>query len=213
MFDVPEIPDDALQEEAPRSRSTLIMWLIALAISALFVPVYLVSESVTEASVPLEAELESLQATLTAPPQVPQEEQALTNRLLRLRGQLNLIESAPATIIAGHTDWPNIMAAVQDYDANSIRLTAFSQTSAPLTLVGSAAAESAVLEYASALEASDLIERVSIQSIVLNPQPTATPDLTPQDPALQTTPLVELTMPFVFTFSIELTRTTADGSG
>jgi hypothetical protein len=51
------------------------------------------------------------------------------------------------------------------------------------------------------LEATDLIQRVSIQSIVLNPPPTSVPDET-----LDEVPISELNMPFVFTLSIELTR-------
>lgn len=201
IFDEPQVIEEEVQEQEKRPRSPWVMWLIALAIAALFLPVYLISGSVGEAAAPLQAELESLQATLTAPPQVPAEEQALTERLLSARNQLSMIESAPATVVAGHTDWPTIMAAVLNYDANSIRLTGFSYANAPLTLVGNAVAESAVLEYANGLEASDLIERVSIQSIILSPPPTAVPDQT-----LDETPFTELNMPFVFTLSIELTR-------
>ena len=211
MAEEEQLPEEMLEEEEPPSRSGLIMWLIALGVAALFLPIYLVSQSISEALIPLQAEAEALQATLTAPPQVPEEEERLTAQLLNMRSQLNDLREAPATIAAGHTDWPAIMGALLQYDANSIRLNSFSHEGAPLILVGNAVAESAVIEYANALEDTGLFTRVSVQSIVLNPPPTATPAPTAEQ-SQASTGIQELTMPFVFTLSLEFART-ANGSG
>jgi hypothetical protein len=205
MADEERLVEETLEEEEPPSRTGLVMWLIALGVAALFLPVYLVSQSVSEATIPLQAQAESLLATLTAPPQIPQEEETLTARLLSLRGQLNALREAPATIAAGHTDWPAIMRALLNYDARSIRLTGFSHEAAPLVLTGSAVAESAIIEYANTLQASGLFSRVSVQSIILNPPPTPTPAPTSVE-GTSAAALQELTMPFVFTLSLEFAR-------
>lgn len=203
MVDEPEVQEEELEESEPRSGGRIVVWLLALGIAALFLPLYLISVAVEESIVPLQAELESLQATMTAPPVVPPEEVALTNRLLDLRGQLGAIENIPATLIAGHTDWPAIMAAVRSYDANRIRLTGFTHENVRLTLQGNAVEESAVLEYSNALQQTGLFSRVAIQAISVSPQPTPTLPSTPTEGESQFT---ELTMPFLFTLSVDLTR-------
>lgn len=208
MADEPEIQEEELEEPEPRSRSSLVIWLVALGIAALFVPLYLVSVAVEESIVPLQERFDALQETLTAPPRVPPEEVALTDRLLDLRSQLSALSDVPATLIAGHTDWPRIMAAVHSYDANRIRLTGFVHENTRLTLQGNAVEESAVLEFSDVLQDTGLFARVSVQTISLGPTPTPAREPTPQggDPLL-----VELSMPFQFTLSVDLMRT-ADGS-
>lgn len=203
-----EVLEEAVEEPESRSGSRIVAWLFALGIAALFLPLYLVSVAIGDATVPLEAELESLQATLTTPPEVRSEELTLTERLLDLRAQLGAIEDVPSTLIAAHTDWPAIMAAVGSYDANRIRLVGFNHENARLTLEGNAVEESAVLEFADALEQTGLFSRVSVQTISVGMQPTPTP--VPTSTSGETV-LAELNMPFVFTLSVDLMRT-ADGS-
>lgn len=201
-----QIPPEAEMEDAePPSRSRLAIWLVALALAAMFVPVYLVSGSLEEATIPLEQQAEALAMTLTAPPVVPEEEQQLTDRLLAARGQLSSIQEIPVTLAAQHLDWPSITQALLNYDANSIRLTSFTHDSIVLTLIGSATAESEAIRYAEMLESSGLFLRVSVQSIVLNPPPTPTPAPTGQSG--ETSAVHELTMPFVFTLALEFDRT------
>jgi hypothetical protein len=208
MADEQEVQDEELEESDSRSGLRIVVWLLALGIVALFLPLYLVSVAVEESIVPLQAELESLQATITAPPDVRPEEVALTDHLLDLRGQLNAIEDIPSTLIAGHTDWPAIMAAVRSYDANRIRLIGFTHEHVRLTLEGNAVEESAVLGFSNALQQTGLFSRVAIQTISVSPQPTPTRPATPEDGENQ---IAELNMPFLFTLSLDLLRG-SDGS-
>lgn len=207
MVNNENLPEEEVEELEPAPRSGLIIWLLTLGIAALFLPIYLISQSIDQAITPLATQAFDLQATLTAPPLVPQEEETLTSELLNLRGQLALLEEAPATIVAGHINWPAIMGSLLTYDANSIRLTGFNQEAVPLTLVGNAVSESAVIEYSTQLDQTGLFTRVFIQSIVLNPPPSPTPP-NPAEPTPITPPLRELSMPFMFTLSVEFARST-----
>ncbi|MDX2137653.1 MAG: PilN domain-containing protein [Chloroflexota bacterium] len=208
MPDEQDILEDNGDEQDSRPASRLFIWLLALGIAALFLPLYLVSAAIGEATVPLQTELDSVQATLTTPPEVPSEEVALTEQLLALRAQLSLIEDAPSTLVAAHTDWPAIMAAVRSYDANRVRLTGFTHENERLTIAGNAVEERAVFEYSEVLEQTGLFSRVSVQSISISTQPT--PTIAPT-PASGLPFLTELSMPFVFALSVDLMRT-ANGS-
>lgn len=201
MYDEPP-----LQEEAPseptRLTTRLVPWVLMLGIALLFFPLTLISTAIDETNVLQETQSADLQATITAPPPVPHEEQSLTQQLLERRTALTLIEPIPATMVAAHVDLPAIMAALRSYDANRIRLTAFNHPDNRLTLDGAAKEERDVLTYIAALEATGLFARVDLQLITLNPIAAPTPDFqaTPSKDA----PLTEPYMPFIFTLSIDL---------
>lgn len=193
-------PEEELDSPQPGRAARFVPWLFALALALLFVPVYLFSGALDDSSVPLSTEADMLQKTITAPPPVPADEAALANQLLELRSQLNGISNIPPTLLAGHVDWPTIMTIIRSYDADLIRLTAFSTQSGQLTLQGEAMQESAVLDYAHLLERSGLFSRVNVQSITVSTLPTPTPPLDRTGDE----GLAEPYMPFVFTLTANL---------
>jgi hypothetical protein len=213
MVDLP--PEDEQQEvsDTGSSLTRLIPWVLMLGLALLILPLYLGAVTIEESTFPLATEAQVLQATITAPPPVPPQEQTLTTELLGLRSQLGAFESVPATLIAGHTDWPRIMDAVHTYDSNRVRLTGFNNEPNRLIVNGLALEENAVLEYSRLLEGTGFFSQVRVQSISRNPVALPTPDLsaTPNPEA----PLGEIYMPFVFTLSVDLKANAgvSDGSG
>ena len=204
MVDV-EIPqDDDLEEEGGGSASRLVPWLIIVAIALMFVPLYFGASAIEEDTKPLSTELINLQTTLTAPPLVPIAEQTLSVQLLDLRSRLRVIADMPATMVAGHLDWPGIMATLHTYDANQIRLKGFVNEGWLLTLNGEAVQEASVLEYVSKLQKSGFFTQVRVQAITIMAVASPTPNA---EPAVNTDiGLTSIDMPFVFTLSIDLAR-------
>ena len=193
-------PEEELEGPPPGRAARFVPWLFVLALALLFVPIFLFSGALEDTSLPLATEAEMLQATITAPPPVPSDEAALADQLLALRSNLNAIQNIPATLIAGHIDWPAIMTVVHSYDADQIRLTSFNNQTGQLSLEGNAMQESAVLDYAHALERTNFFARVNVQTITVNPvpPPTVAPEQTPG------ATLGELYMPFLFTLTADL---------
>jgi hypothetical protein len=199
------VEEELLEEEPTRSNARFIPWLLILGIMLIFVTLYMLSLTIEDMKTPLATEISGIQATLTAPPVVPEEEQVLTDELLSLRTELSAIESVVPTIEAAHIDWPAITASILRYDATLVRLTSFSHNVNLVTLGGDAMRESDVLSYAETLKQTGFFSRVIVQSITLNPVVPATPN-----PAIEPTEgapaLTELYMPFVFTLSVDLVR-------
>lgn len=198
-------PDQAPQEEElesspPGRAARFVPWVFALALALLFVPVYLFGGALDESSNPLATEIEMLQVTITSPPPVPSDEAGLAEQLLELRSQINGFQGLPGTLVAGHIDWPAIMSSVRSYNADLIRLTAFTSQTGQLTLQGEAMQESAVLDYAHLLERTGFFSRVNVQSITVNSQPTPTPPLDRTGDE----ELAEPYMPFVFSLTADL---------
>ncbi len=201
MYDEPPILEEE-PSQPTRLTARLVPWVLALGIALLFFPLTLISAAIDDTNMLQGTQSAELQATITAPPPIPHEEQTLTSQLLERRTDLSVIENVPATMVAAHVDLPAIMAALRSYNANRIRLTAFNHPTNRLTLDGAAMEERDVLTYISALEATGLFVRVDLQSITVNPVAPPTPDFqaTPSKDA----PLTEVYMPFIFTLSIDL---------
>ena len=198
MTDVNPFEEDDSSSHPRSLIARLAPWLVLVALALLFVPLYVGSATIEDAIAPMATESESLQATITAPPSAPAQEQTLTAHLLELRIQLAALENVPPTLIAAHIDWPAIMSALHSYDANRIQLTSFNHDTNHLTLQGIGLEESAVLEYTSALQATGFFSGVQVQSITLNP-------IKPVIPGAQTDiPVMQVYMPFIFTVSVDL---------
>lgn len=198
MVNIPMPPENDSVPETRGIGRSLIPWLILLALAVLFVPLFVGASTIESAVAPLATESDILQATITAPPPAPLQEQTLTANLLSLRSRLAALENIPATLVAEHIDWPAIMASVLSYDTNRIRLLSFNQENTHLTLQGKGLEESAVLEYVTTLQNMSYFSGVHVQSITLDPVGPPTPDLeTGVSP-------IELYMPFDFTLSLDL---------
>ncbi|MBK8020060.1 MAG: PilN domain-containing protein [Chloroflexi bacterium] len=205
-----ETLDELEAPRRPRSNSRLALWLCVLALGVLIVPLTQVESILQEAAVTLAAESDALSLTMTAPAPVPVEEQSETDRLIELRGQVAVVDGMSATLMAGHLDWPAIMASVHTYDSDRIRLTSFQRDGSRLVLDGEALQESDVLTYIDALQSTGYFDQVNIQSITVNPILPATPNFQATQAGID--PILSATyMPTLFGLSLVL-KGAGDGS-
>ncbi|MCB9457571.1 MAG: PilN domain-containing protein [Anaerolineaceae bacterium] len=155
-------------QEAPQQHgSRLVIWLIALSLGALFLPLYLVSSSIQEETGQLTVTLAALEGTLAVTPQPAAQEQALQDTLLQLRGQINEMQPVITGLQTSKIDWLHTFAVVGTYDTTRMTLTAVSQTENRLVLTGQATSETDVMTYFQMLDESLIFDRVIVQSIIL----------------------------------------------
>jgi len=161
--------------QAATGSSRIIIWLIALSLGILFVPLYLVSSAIQEQTEPLRHQLATLEAQLTATPAPNAEEERLRAELLTLNQQIRALEVVTTELAASQINWPEIMAVIADYDPALMQITELTQTESQLSLSGRANVESVVTAYADFLRDSEYFTHVAVQSLRLMTLPTATP--------------------------------------
>jgi Tfp pilus assembly protein PilN len=170
---------DPEQQEAPRSGSSgIVRWLLVLSLGCLLAPLFLIGQALQDNNVSLQAELDTLELTLTSvPPPDPQEEQ-LRDSVAQTRQLALELEKAN---LGQHINWSVVMAVIGNYDQTQLQLVSLSQTGNRVVLSGRALDESAIMNYTHMLEESALFMVVNVRSISLASVPTATPrkDLTP----------------------------------
>ncbi len=187
----PNNTPDTEEEDASseRSGSRLTIWLVILGLGLLFLPLYLIANTIRESSVSLQADLDSVQATLAYTPPPNPSAEALVSTLGAVQRQNALLNSLQSTLVALHIDWPAVMAVIGNYDAAHMTLTAVTQTTTGVTIAGQADTQGIIANYADMLRQSGLFEQVSIGSITVQNIPTATPTKTPTPlPDSTTTP-------------------------
>jgi Tfp pilus assembly protein PilN len=170
-------PQEAPEAEAerPRSTSRLILWLVVLALGALFLTLNLVSGTIKESTAGLKGELTILQRTLAKSPAPEAGEQSLKATLVQFQKQVTVMESVQATLAASFVDWPAVMKVIGAYDLDELVLTSITQNEGKIILAGQARDETAVMTYADTLRRADQFKRVVVQSITLRSAPTPTP--------------------------------------
>ena len=93
------------------------------------------------------------------------------------------------TINAQRRNWPQVFAAILNYDDTRIRLLELAQNGMDLTLTGLALSQNDVLQYAQTLDQSGAFERVIIESmessnqLFASPTPLTAPSPSPATPA------------------------------
>jgi len=180
------------------SRTAIVLWLVAAGTALFFLPLYYVAATVSDDVARLENELGSIRASLTNVPTPGPQVRNLLTPLAQAQRQINQVNTVYPTIVAAHTDWPAVMAAIGAYNPDQIALTALTRADNRITLNGRAINRDAVVAYARALEQSNLFSRVIVQSIqsIATPvvTPTVTPTLTPSPipPTATITPTVIL---------------------
>lgn len=175
-----EIEDPEENEEGGSSRRGLVLWLIVIGLAILFVPLFLVFNTLRTDVTRLQTELEPLQGQLAAQGTPPPELQLLIEQAAAANGEVDAIAAVYPTLIASHIDWQPAMHTLGSYDQSQMLLTNITQEVRRLTIVGKAMDQSQVVAYARALEESGLFNSVEIQSItqVDGPLFTATPIIT-----------------------------------
>ncbi len=206
-YDIEEYIEEQEQGQEPGKLSlrTLSLWLIAGGLAILFATLFLISASIRSGVNQMQADLEPLQATLTAINTPPPEVLALQSTLAPLEASVKALSAFTPTLSAEHVDWAAVMPALGSFDPTQMTILSLTQNGRELALTGRAASEAVVSDYAHSLEASGLFERVAVQSMktvatpfsvetdtpVVTPPPTPLPTATPSpvpSPTATTTP-------------------------
>ena len=169
---------DRLRQSTSRrtSRATMVLWLVAVSLLMLFIPLYLFSASVSQDNKGLSTDLGFIQTSLTRVPTPAPAIQQLLTPLAQVQGQVNQINTVYPTLAAPRPNWPAVMTAIGNYDPKQITITSITRTLNTLTLAGRAKNDTEVTTYAHSLEQSNLCSRVQVQSIhAVMTAPTATP--------------------------------------
>ena len=170
-------------QPARLSRGALALWLVAIGLAILLVPLYLAGATIRSEAAQMETELASNQTSLAVVPTPIPEVQQLMTTLTAVQTQAGQVDAIVPTLAAGRRDWPALMAAIGNYDPRQIELTSLTQAGNQLTLDGRALDDTVVVNYARSLEQSGFFSRVVVQSIrvVATPQVTltGTPAITP----------------------------------
>lgn len=153
--------------------SRLIIWLVVLSLGLLFVPLYLISDSLRQENVRLQTEATLIQQTLAVSPQPNSTEAALTDTLMQIQAQKGALEAIQPTLIAEHIPWSEVMFMLGSYDPNQLSITALSQSGNQLAVQGQAADQSQVMAYVESLKKSDLFADVVVQSMISGATPQA----------------------------------------
>ncbi|MCB9420323.1 MAG: PilN domain-containing protein [Ardenticatenaceae bacterium] len=172
------VRDNLAEDQGPSLGQTLrkfVPWLIVIGLAILFLPLYAISSTIGADTDRLNAELSNIQLTMVSEPTVPPEVVALQSDAADIEAQLSELEGVYANLSADHIDWPEVAAAIRNYDTSRISLTSLQQTDNRLMLTGQAVDDTAVINYARFLEDSGQFARVVVQSITLTtPSPTPT---------------------------------------
>jgi Tfp pilus assembly protein PilN len=153
-------------EEAPRLLRPVILWLGVLGLTILFIPLYLMANTLGNEVAQLEAELTPLQTALAATPGALPQAQALRVTLTAVHNQTDQVAAILPVLEAEKVDWNAVMLAINQGDDSGIQLTGLEQSGDQLLIRGRAANEDAVTDYAYQLETSGQFNQVMIQSMM-----------------------------------------------
>lgn len=171
----PQLSDDPVEDEMQGSRvGTAIKWLVVLSISALFLPLFLLSTTIAQDNQSLAAQLATSQTQLTNQPPESAQEQALSATLSQKLEDASAIDTVQTSLTGNHVVWPVVMASLGNYNENYMIILSVSQTGQQIVLSGRAWTEPTVISYVNRLESSGLFTRVSVQSLAVTTAPDAT---------------------------------------
>jgi hypothetical protein len=180
----PEVPEEEIAEaeSAPQPRSRMAVYLIIVGLALLFLPLFLIANTIKEEGTTLAAELANIQVTLAVTPLVDPTEHALSNELMSVRQQSASVESIQATLSVGHMDWPSLMAVISAYDDTVMSVLDVSQSELGIVITGQAVDQSVVMAYIDMLRGSGVFDPVALEELSLQslPIPTATATPLPQ---------------------------------
>ena len=164
---------------APRQLNPMIWWLSVLGLVVLFVPLYLMSNTLSNEVGRLESEIVPLQTVLAATPAPLPEAQGLIVTLTAVHGQIDQMDTILPTLAADNINWAAALAAINNVDDNGIQLTGLEQSGNQLFIRGRAQNDDFVIDYARQLEVSGQFTKVDLRSIAQVAEPFLSPTPTP----------------------------------
>lgn len=181
-FDLEEF-DTSEDFEFSRPSHPVILWLGVLGLVILFIPLYLMLNSLDHEVARLESERLSLQtATAFTSGTLPQAPELIVT-LTAVHSRTEQMAMILSTLEAENVEWNDAMAVINDIDGNRLQLTHLEQNGNQLFIYGRALNEGFVADYAGHLEASALFAGVNIQSINPVTEPFFSPTPTPLLPS------------------------------
>ncbi len=184
-FDLEEF--DPLEDaETPPQLRPMTLWLGVLGLAILFIPLYLMANSLGSEVAQLEADTIPLQTALASTPGPLPQAQELIVTLTAVHYQTDQMVAILPVLEAENVDWNAVMAVINDVDGSGVQLTGLEQSNGQLLIRGRAVNEGFVTEYAHRLETSGQFAQVVIQSMVAAAEPFFTP--TPAPPLPTATP-------------------------
>lgn len=172
--DAPETP--AAPPQVPtQPRRSLLLWLVAVGLGILVLPLSQISQTVRADNARLSSELENAQTAVGQTPTVGQEAAQMKSTLSALQAQSNLLVPFTKALTGKQVDWSDKAQTISDYDHAHVALTGLEQHENRLVITGRADSDTAVMAYAKSLEDSGKFSRVVVQSITGVSTPFTTP--------------------------------------
>jgi Tfp pilus assembly protein PilN len=177
-FDLEEF--ETLEElEEPRQFGSMILWLGVLGLAILFIPLYLMSNTLGSEVTRLEAEILPLQTVLASTPGPLPQDQGLIVTLTAVHNQTDQMAAILPTLEAENVNWNAAMRVINQVDGTGLTLTGIEQAGNQLIIRGRGQNDDFVTTYARQLENSGQFVQVNIQSIAQMPEPFFSPTPTP----------------------------------
>lgn len=160
------LPDDVSSNPPRRSRmGRVILWLVALSLGVLFLPLYLLGATIDEQNARLQDDIGTQQARLDSGPPASLDVQGLQATLSAALGHLSALQPASESLESNRIDWPSVAASLSNYHDDYMVVLGMTQIDRLLTLQGRAWNEQTVLDYARRLEESGHFTTVTVQSL------------------------------------------------
>lgn len=157
------------------SRSRIAVWILIAGLALMFVPLFFLASAIRQAKVQIAEQATAVQELLVATRPVPADLDALTQGRLDVLSQARTLQDTADGLAERHRNLPVVMGILLQYSPTSMTLTQIAQADTLLTLSGEAHDQTILMDYVTMLRASDLFERVTIQSLTLTAQPEPTP--------------------------------------
>ena len=185
-----EASDVDNQEIAPRPFGSVVLWLGVLGLAILFVPLYLMSNTLDNEVNRLTSEVVPLQTALASTPAPPPQAQGSIVTLTAVHSQNVQMEAILPTLQAENFNWSATMGIINQINGSGMQISGIEQAGNQLIIRGRALNDGFVTDYANLLEASGQFSAVEVRSIVQVAEPFLSPTPTPLQPTATATPAV-----------------------
>ncbi|MCA9915913.1 MAG: hypothetical protein KC496_21310, partial [Anaerolineae bacterium] len=160
--DVRPQQDNLPEKPKKGSNGRLVVWLVAMSMAMLFLPLFLMASTLQEDVLAMETEYAQLSEalSLTPTPDVAAEDIRVT--LLQLQSDAVLLTSTYDELANAGLDWFAVMDSLLQYDQEAILLTRIMQEENGLLVEGTATNENAILRYVNTLREADPFSGVQV---------------------------------------------------
>lgn len=178
------------QEITPRPFGSVVLWLGVLGLAILFVPLYLMSNTLDDEVNRLASEIVPLQTSLASTPAPPPQAQGSIVTLTAVHSQNVQMEAILPTLQAENFNWSATMGIINQINGSGMQISGIEQAGNQLIIRGRALNDGFVTDYANLLEASGQFSVVEVRSIVQVAEPFLSPTPTPLQPTATATSAV-----------------------